>query len=909
MEVEEKRSKGGFLNLFDWHGKSRKKLFPNTSNELPGSKPEKENAESFSELPRFRAEVDENEASSSNKESRDLSCSSLAGSDEGCGTRAPGVVARLMGLDSLPTLNVGESSSPPVSDSCSFRTSHHHGVNHTGSDFYSTECVNMPNKLERLPRNPVPSRPQRMQNRQMERFQTEVLPPKSAKSIPITRHKLLSPIKNPGFTPAKNVAYVMEVAAKIIEASPPASAKCKVPGVGPSFPLRIRDIREKVETSHKASRPGRTKEGSALKYSIGPSNDKGPKGSDYLPVNQAFVGLEKGNFNNMRNKGKPESVAVQANVSVQRREGLASSGNRSSVKHKEQNEVKSNQFSKCQQSAQRPVQKRTSSGSCSNVLRQNNQKQNGVINKDKLASKTLIPHQPVGRTRSQDDCIGQNKTVNKAVMKSKIGCKQMGPASTTTEKDVSFSTVKSVSRKKRLAQHDVHLEETIVHNSLMGKEEGITKCNVAMDGCTSMGADNKKQGMDVISFTFTSPLKRSVRDSQSSNQVMRIGNSFDINSFGEKNQELCSENFTTSSPSLNVIGGDSLSVLLEQKLQELTCKVQTSKLNIVREGSSPSGLLDSSGSSAVTTISRSKQLQPGIPRDKLDHYDCLPADCPVLDWNLVWQEYEGIEQCSWSRSSNYNETGKELDCHSLRPISIFEPSFKSGSCADNKSTTNGSKKCMLDEAQTEINLFSRNELLSAYGMRESSDSVSSTSTTDVGGKHGTTKFGFVDLNISSNWELGYVRYILSNTELALEGFALGNTKKIIAPYLFDILENQQNNRKRKGEECLGLQRKVLFDCMNESLHMRCRAMRVGEWSRWPELTQSKDRLAKELYKEILGWKSMGELMVDELVERDMSCQYGKWLDFEIEAFEEGRDIEKGILTSLVDELVSDLLVG
>ena len=37
MEVEKKSSKGGFLNLFDWNGKSRKKLFANNAEELPGN--------------------------------------------------------------------------------------------------------------------------------------------------------------------------------------------------------------------------------------------------------------------------------------------------------------------------------------------------------------------------------------------------------------------------------------------------------------------------------------------------------------------------------------------------------------------------------------------------------------------------------------------------------------------------------------------------------------------------------------------------------------------------------------------------------------------------------------------------------------------------------------------------------
>lgn len=36
MEAEKKRSKGGFLQLFDWNGKSRKKLFSNNS-ELDGT--------------------------------------------------------------------------------------------------------------------------------------------------------------------------------------------------------------------------------------------------------------------------------------------------------------------------------------------------------------------------------------------------------------------------------------------------------------------------------------------------------------------------------------------------------------------------------------------------------------------------------------------------------------------------------------------------------------------------------------------------------------------------------------------------------------------------------------------------------------------------------------------------------
>ncbi|KAK4366847.1 hypothetical protein RND71_014727 [Anisodus tanguticus] len=58
---------------------------------------------------------------------------------------------------------------------------------------------------------------------------------------------------------------------------------------------------------------------------------------------------------------------------------------------------------------------------------------------------------------------------------------------------------------------------------------------------------------------------------------------------------------------------------------------------------------------------------------------------------------------------------------------------------------------------------------------------------------------------------------------------------------------------------------------------------------------------KKCIERFFGWTSMEELMVDEVVDKDMSTQRGKWTDFSFEAFEEGVDIENGILSSLMDE--------
>ena len=93
--------------------------------------------------------------------------------------------------------------------------------------------------------------------------------------------------------------------------------------------------------------------------------------------------------------------------------------------------------------------------------------------------------------------------------------------------------------------------------------------------------DNRKKGMDIVSFIFLSPI-RSMTDPQSSGQVMEKTNS---GSFGDNNQWRYFKILAFSSPGCIVIGADALSVLLEQKLRELECTVKSFNCNVIREGS------------------------------------------------------------------------------------------------------------------------------------------------------------------------------------------------------------------------------------------------------------------------------------------------------------------------------------
>ncbi|KAJ6974199.1 hypothetical protein NC653_030321 [Populus alba x Populus x berolinensis] len=192
MEVERKRTKGGFFHLFDWNGKSRKKLFVNNYEFPEGLKQGKENVEKMAKPRLHMTELDDRRANSSNRGSREFSCASSVTSDEGCGTRAPGAVARLMGLDSLPASNVAEPSSTLGFDPHSLRAFPcYRSTPNLWSEYNPMDYRDIPNKQEKYAWNSVESRLQKVENRPIARFQTEALAPKLAKSIPVTHYKVV----------------------------------------------------------------------------------------------------------------------------------------------------------------------------------------------------------------------------------------------------------------------------------------------------------------------------------------------------------------------------------------------------------------------------------------------------------------------------------------------------------------------------------------------------------------------------------------------------------------------------------------------------------------------------------------------------------------------------------------------
>lgn len=217
-------------------------------------------------------------------------------------------------------------------------------------------------------------------------------------------------------------------------------------------------------------------------------------------------------------------------------------------------------------------------------------------------------------------------------------------------------------------------------------------------------------------------------------------------------------------------------------------------------------------------------------------------------------------------------------------------------------------RCLSLESYEGISWSSARKSHPAEGDAELSDTASSLSVRAISETVASSIY-MPDSNDSSCWKLQYIGDILRSAELMLEEFATGRAYKVISPDFFHQLENQKLDGYKFTEEHFKLQHKVLFDCIGECLEARCSRILAGNkvWAKQSTLFHKREWLTDEVYREISSWTNVKELMVDELVDKDMNSKNGQWIDFETEAFEEGVEIEKRILTSLVDELIDDFL--
>ncbi|XP_039022359.1 uncharacterized protein LOC120154776 isoform X1 [Hibiscus syriacus] len=393
----------------------------------------------------------------------------------------------------------------------------------------------------------------------------------------------------------------------------------------------------------------------------------------------------------------------------------------------------------------------------------------------------------------------------------------------------------------------------------------------------------------------------------------------DVSSTSKVDENICSSSFYTdpsgdmlfskssalSSPGFNVIGGDALSAILKKKLQELTSRIESSNCNIIIEGTSTSLTPTLKNSVPATTTSAAHNERLPVDQDNDIAYSSgdldRSSDNLAHDWRRKWQQSEEIEEQNAACSSS--ETGIEVDNRHPVLLSALEPAVTSAGCSSSRNCTTTS---MSDQDQEVLNGASGSESRTEIGT-ELTDSASSKPAGETNGTLSTMASNSTDYKQSIKWEADFVKMVLKDSELLFKEYASGQTEKVMTLKAFNQLEHP-NGTERNGED-YKLAQKLLPDYVSECLEARYRKVLVGSCKgrvNWEKTIQQPDRLDDKLSKEISGWKSMGDTMVDDIVDMDMSTKHGRWLDFDMEALEQGVEIQKNILTSLVDELVSDL---
>ncbi|KAG1347080.1 putative Epididymal secretory protein E1 [Cocos nucifera] len=990
---------GVFFQLFNWKKKLFfKKLLPpvsgaakRVSKKITGRE-EKMQKVSMAKLLLI---ADENNGGFPNtkRSEDDTSCSSSPGG-LGDGMRAPGLVARLMGLESMPVARREKTR------------------NASGSKLDG--ALDQASELEEIcsemgGRGKAETRPQKVQK-------TGVASRFSSNSFQFNRsmlassrrqhHKLASPVKSPRMFSRRNKTRLMEAATKILEPGLQYrnQGRCALTYISSSRVSRQGSNaalfpRSSGETSNdllvgSCKNCGNVVEVTGLMTSTKEAQvtQNGYSDSDFSNASSSHGGSEE-------HKPKPPvmlsgpnrtaSLLAQSKVNVQ---NSAESGRSRATslalqaKINVQSRVHELMEKKCRKTYDRNLCMAGEEVASGSALKHNNLRQNQLPS---VHEKAFMGSEVCGRQQSRRDPYASNGTKDfVALNRNPNNCTRPRSPSKVLERnrvEMERNDVekKNIAQKRRLVGNSQIGNEGMANVTLMKQRSSrrdlinetatgvmanrsINKNNTKIESWKQVRVGSKRGSTGMVSFT--SPMSQCSGSSTHRNMIGKNRSAKELVRDASISRKLVSDAETGNFSSQKGMtqGEDALTALLKQIGESL---VQDAGDAVPRK--SPASGLEELISALSDGSRLPKRNSDGLPSG-LGPKDNLCCDCTHLSnyanshvdddlffiphhrnlvlsrqrqkqgypWHIqpvmgiILAQYQflmllsqmtaailGVAAAAQAEAkAGISMAYPASDGDHPSPISILDASFSNDSCYSwSRSGCSGCKP------ESTVSSCRRMQALDPE-----SDVLDSASSTNIGrfdtentacsvGNSSTMHSIYsCELKLKDS-KLRYYIDAISNAALLFESSSSFGSNvadySSIDLFLHDMVEamiNASHIRTKcssgftENKERSSLWR-LHFDCMIECLDSKYCCLCSSCYKAWSilPLLLSKDRLVKEVEKEITGWTDLAGKTSDELIERDMNLSTGTWTQFKVEAFEICMQIEDNVLQVLIDETVID----
>ncbi|KAI3462548.1 hypothetical protein Pfo_019211 [Paulownia fortunei] len=413
---------------------------------------------------------------------------------------------------------------------------------------------------------------------------------------------------------------------------------------------------------------------------------------------------------------------------------------------------------------------------------------------------------------------------------------------------------------------------------------------------------------NVVSFTFNSPVKQKTRihevGERRDQNDLHCDDSLQKSALGENGRRTT---FEKPFP----LSGDALGALLEQKLKELTCEGEDMGGNAPKK----------------TTATILQELISALTSEKPFQQDNLPA---ISDGRNSWCNHGHLSNSTSSTSSQANtmavklSVDQPLDSEHLSPGSVLEACLSTESCLSSSLDDSLGNKMLAESLDC-----------SYYGPRSPNpDSELLDSAASINAAKSSKELVIDILNNVSEivccsnlancglkgHKLDQAKEVLSNAELVfhnavLSGSVVGRGCPI-KHILLDELETLASILWMNFGCSLGIEdskevnqlKRFVLDSIIEYLDLRFeRYPKAGsEVSRKLPLRMNTNMLIFEIVEVVRKWEELSRFSLDELIEREMSHSLGEWTQYETGAFETGMEISRHVFQILMDEIVIDL---